>query len=476
MKAKNEILRLGELHAIETPHVAHVADLAMELYDGFSPLDGIQEKDRDLLQAAALLHDIGYASDPEQHADSGAAILEENPLACFSSKDWRAVVAVVRLHQRDWRAQLDNDWFAAFGHKRLERIKILAAILRIADGLDHGHIQDARVLYCRRGKRSDKAGIRWTWYPNNIPWAEDKADLWEAIFKRPFKFESLPEPGKDLYSGAVDKKDPALSAARKLLNTQYALMRDRLPGMLETCDPECLHDYRVAMRRFRMLLSMFRSVLPEAGVPSLDRKLDRMLDRLDPVRDAHVQLALFRTADLPEATADQVSQFLEAEAAVKNADLLKLLQSPACRKTTLLMGRFLRVEIPEKERSGAVKSFPGLADKTLHRTLRPLLDADVSAIRDHPAGMHAIRKLCRHGRYCAEFSAPALGDPIRKITTHLKTAATALGQVRDLQLQAELLKRHGMEAGRSLTERCEAEWQQFFTAWKKLIKRVNELK
>jgi CHAD domain-containing protein len=476
MKAKDEILQLGAQHSIETPHMAHVTELATALYDGFSPLPGMQEKDRDLLFAAASLHDIGYAEDPEHHVETGVSILLAHPLSCFSPKEWRAITAVVWLHQRDWRAQLENEWFAAFGRKQLERIKTLAAILRIADGLDHGRIQDTRVLYCKRGKRSDKVGIGWKWYPNNIPWAEAKADLWEAIFRRPFKFESRPEPGRFLFSGAVDKKDNALTAARKLLNTQYALMRDSLPGMLETGDPGCLHDYRVAMRRFRVLLRVFKSVLPEKDMSALDRNLGRLLDRLGPIRDAHVQLDIFRSIDIPGTKADQVRRFLEAEVEQKNAVLAKLLRSSECRNIARRMGRFLRVEIPAKERDESAKPCPKVVEKHLHKALAPLPSLDISAIRENPAVMHDVRKHCRHGHYSAQFAAPALGEEIGNLTDPLGSAAAALGHVRDIHLQIGILKDRGLEDVKGLDVQSEEAWRQFFEAWQMLIKRVKELK
>jgi CHAD domain-containing protein len=476
VKAKNDIRQFGARHFIETPHVTHVADLAMALFDGFSPLDGVPATDRDLLFTAASLHDIGYAADPAHHAAAGVSILLKHPLPCFTPTDWRSIVAVVRLHQRDWRAQMEDAWFAAFGRGRLERIKILAAILRIADGLDHGRIQDARVLYCKRGKRSDQAGIGWTWYPNNIPWAEGKADLWAAVFRRPFRLESIPEPHTDLFGGAVNRKDNALSAARKLLNTQYAIMRDCLPKILETYDPDCLHDYRVAMRRFRMLLKMFKSVLPENSRPALVRKLARMLQKLGPIRDAHVQLELFRRIEVPEGQPKEAGRFLEAAVAHQNEALAKLLQSSDSGHIAESMGRFLRVEIPEKERSGTVKSYPALAEKYLYRMLRSLPVENLSAIRKEPDKMHETRKRFRKARYCAEFAVPALGEDVRQITKQLKAACTALGRVRDIRRQIEMLKTRGVQDVKHLEVQCEDEWVRFFKARKRLIRRLRELK
>ncbi|HKL20382.1 MAG TPA: HD domain-containing protein, partial [Tichowtungia sp.] len=147
MKPKDQIRELGARFQIETPHMEQVTGLALELFDGF----GFDKKDRPLLAAAARLHDIGYAADPENHVDAGLKILADNPLPAFSSRDWKLICLIVSLHRRDWRSVLTEEVRAEFSEKRLERAKALAAALRIADGLDHSHIQDTSIRFCRRG-------------------------------------------------------------------------------------------------------------------------------------------------------------------------------------------------------------------------------------------------------------------------------------------------------------------------------------
>ncbi len=124
------------------------------------------------------------------------------------------------LHKYDWRSKLDHDLFPKVGEKELVRIKKLAAILRVADGLDHDHIQDARIQFFRRGRKVDKLGVEWRWYAGNIPWAEAKADLWEAVFKRSFRIDGKLKQSKKMFKEVVHKKDSVASAALRLLYSQ----------------------------------------------------------------------------------------------------------------------------------------------------------------------------------------------------------------------------------------------------------------
>ena len=313
MKAKGDILKLGESFGIEAPHTRHVARLALDLFDGFAPLDGLAPSDRKLLFAAATLHDIGYASNPENHVAEAARILSENPIDGFEPNDWRAVVGAVLLHKREWRQMLGHDKLAGIGEPQLERIKRIAAILRIADGLDHSHIQDASVTYCRHGKKVDRIGVLCTCYAGNIPWAEGKADLWESVFKRPFRIEGNIAGSKHAFGGIVGKKDAAIPAARRILYSQWCIMRDNAPGMVEGRDPEHLHDYRVALRRFRAALRMFKPLLEGTSHASIDRRLKDLSDHLGPLRDIHVALELVRNlfgddAAVPRETLARLEQ------------------------------------------------------------------------------------------------------------------------------------------------------------------------
>ena len=286
MKPNDQVRELGARFQIETPHVEHVAYLALQLFDGF----GFDPADRPLLAAAARLHDIGYAADPGHHVEAGLTILQENPLPAFSSGDWKLICLVVSLHRRDWRSVLTEEVSSQFRKKRLERAKTMAAALRIADGLDHSHIQDASIRFCRRGNKVDKVGVKIRWYENNMTWAEEKSDLWEAVFRRSFRIKPELVSSRDLFKGVVKKQDSALFVARKILYSQYDVMRDQVPGMLEGKDPEGLHDYRVAMRRFRVALKLFRPLFRGTSVKELQKTLGELSDRMGAVRDSHVLL------------------------------------------------------------------------------------------------------------------------------------------------------------------------------------------
>ena len=463
MKTKLEIRELGGRFRIEHPHVEHVAVLARSLFDGFSPLPGLSKKDRRLLNAAACLHDIGYASDPDNHVEAGVDILLQNPLPVFSPSEWSMIAAVVLLHQRKWKPLLAHGLFRSLDGAQQERCKKLAAVLRVADGLDHGHLQDASVLACRHGRQADQAEILCRSYAGNIPWAAGKADLWEAAFGRPLRLDGKIRSGRSIFDGIVREGDRALSAARRILYSQYDVMRDQVSGMLKGGDPEHLHDYRVAMRRFRAALKMFRPFLSGLPVESLDKQLGELSDRLGPVRDAHVLLQFVQSLEPGMCGTDGCLRSLEADADEANRSLALLLESEPCRAAVKDMNRFLRVQLPELERGGTRKKFKSHAKRCFSRIMKQARKIDDSSVRGNSERLHALRKKCRRWRYDAEFVAPVLGKEARTVAKHLKTAAGALGDLRDTQARIAWVQKISGADGvmQGLEQTLDKSWRRF---------------
>ena len=120
-------------------HSQHVSVLALQIYDGLvkNRLLRPAEKARRILQAAALLHDVGLAKARRKHQKRSCRLISGKlavPLG-WTSEDLRAVAAVARYH----RGALPNPQHkclkAISGAARAAIIR-LAAILRLANGLD----------------------------------------------------------------------------------------------------------------------------------------------------------------------------------------------------------------------------------------------------------------------------------------------------------------------------------------------------
>ena len=163
-------------------HCAHVAALAGELFDQLKDGDQLPAAGRDVLQAAALLHDIGYLINHAKHHKHAYHLIMHGDLPGLSAREIELIANVARYHRR----ALPKNTHENFG--RLDKddrrlVRRLAGILRVADGLDRTHAQLVAGVACHvsggRARIEVKAGHN----PKVELWdAERKAALFEEAF------------------------------------------------------------------------------------------------------------------------------------------------------------------------------------------------------------------------------------------------------------------------------------------------------
>lgn len=159
---KNELEEDGDLAAIRTlarrlnvepDHVFHVCTLALELFDLTVPLHGFGKTERRLLEAATLLHDTGYQRGVNQHHKHARDIILGLDLPGFKKRD-REVIACIARYHRKAEPSLRHKIYGDLPPGKQRLVRRLAAILRIADGLDRLHVASARGLRVEeRGER-----------------------------------------------------------------------------------------------------------------------------------------------------------------------------------------------------------------------------------------------------------------------------------------------------------------------------------
>ncbi len=113
-------------------HARHVADLAVALFDQTQELHGLDAVDRELLEYACLLHDIGEHVSSHGHHRHGAYLVEHGQLRGFDPAEVQVLTSLVRWHRRG-NPEVDTHPLAD-----LARIQGLTAFIRLADGLDRG--------------------------------------------------------------------------------------------------------------------------------------------------------------------------------------------------------------------------------------------------------------------------------------------------------------------------------------------------
>jgi exopolyphosphatase/guanosine-5'-triphosphate,3'-diphosphate pyrophosphatase len=118
-------------------HTTHVADLAVRLFDETAELHALGPADREMLEFAALLHDVGQHVSRKGHHRHAAYLVEHGQLRGFEPSEVQFLAALVRHHRRGDPKPAEPR-FGALTSTDRARVRKLAALLRVADGLDRG--------------------------------------------------------------------------------------------------------------------------------------------------------------------------------------------------------------------------------------------------------------------------------------------------------------------------------------------------
>ncbi|HTK32768.1 MAG TPA: Ppx/GppA phosphatase family protein [Candidatus Saccharimonadaceae bacterium] len=146
-----EDVRLRSVHALlarlgaDGPHPRHVARLALALFDALREAHGLPDEARDLLHFAALLHDIGSVIGYDGHHEHSAYVIRHGNLRGLSAQEIERVALVARYHGKAQPRKRDPE-IRALGKRARTEVRWLAAILRIAEGLERSHYQLIRSL------------------------------------------------------------------------------------------------------------------------------------------------------------------------------------------------------------------------------------------------------------------------------------------------------------------------------------------
>jgi exopolyphosphatase/guanosine-5'-triphosphate,3'-diphosphate pyrophosphatase len=154
-----DVARAGVRHLAERcdddlVHSAHVSDLALQLFDATASLHRLDVAARDYLEAAALLANVGLViSHSKHHLHSYYVIRNSDDLTGFTDNEIEIIAMVARYHRKSAPKASHPD-FARLDARSQEVVRVLAAILRVAIGLDRSHDQRVRTVGASREGRT----------------------------------------------------------------------------------------------------------------------------------------------------------------------------------------------------------------------------------------------------------------------------------------------------------------------------------
>jgi exopolyphosphatase / guanosine-5'-triphosphate,3'-diphosphate pyrophosphatase len=137
----------------EPEHSAHLARLAVSLFEQTQVLHGLDNTHREYLEAGALLANVGlFVSHSKHHLHSYYLIRNTERLAGFTDTEIEIIALLARYHRKS-APKPSHPEFAALPAAQQQVVRTLAGLLRIAIGLDRSH--EARVRAVRVTRKGE---------------------------------------------------------------------------------------------------------------------------------------------------------------------------------------------------------------------------------------------------------------------------------------------------------------------------------
>ncbi len=143
---RRQVQQLAERTESVWRHSLQCARLAVRLFDLTPSVHGLGAREREWLEYAALLHDIGYSINYRNHHKHSYYLIHNATLDAFDPGEIAIVSHVARYH-RGARPKAEHESFAALKPWQQRTVRKLTALLRVADSLDRTHASRVEEVY-----------------------------------------------------------------------------------------------------------------------------------------------------------------------------------------------------------------------------------------------------------------------------------------------------------------------------------------
>jgi exopolyphosphatase/guanosine-5'-triphosphate,3'-diphosphate pyrophosphatase len=143
---RRQVLQLAEQAHSVLRHNLQTARLAVRLFDVTASLHNFSGREREWLEHAALLHDIGYSIHYRNHHKHSYYLISNASLDGFDQPEVEIVAHVARYHRGN-EPKPSHTTFAALKPWQQKTVRRLAVLLRVADALDRTHASRVQEIY-----------------------------------------------------------------------------------------------------------------------------------------------------------------------------------------------------------------------------------------------------------------------------------------------------------------------------------------
>jgi exopolyphosphatase/guanosine-5'-triphosphate,3'-diphosphate pyrophosphatase len=221
---RRSVFELAERYGYQAAHARHIAQLALAIFDQTRAVHKLGDREREWLEFASLLHDTGAHISYERHHRHSYYLIKNGELRGFDPEEIEIVALLARYHRQATPKKAHEGYGLLKGPLR-RTVKTLAAMLRLAEGLDRSHTQIVTAVDVVPKGDAYVIRLRVAGDAELELWAAHRhAGPLEEVLQRPLRFEvygrpkpprSGPRGGKKERSSHAEQPDHAARVPRQ---------------------------------------------------------------------------------------------------------------------------------------------------------------------------------------------------------------------------------------------------------------------
>lgn len=191
---RRSALELAERCNYYAEHAQQVVRLALAIFDQTRTVHGLTDRERDWLEFAALLHDIGSLISYERHHRHSYYLIRNGDLRGFDPDEIEVVALVARYHRRG-TPKRSHEEYSRLPSPLRKTVRTLASILRVAESLDRSHTQNIAGLDLRDRGTDALLQLHTTGDAELEVWATNRhLQPFEQLLGKPVRLEAAAIP------------------------------------------------------------------------------------------------------------------------------------------------------------------------------------------------------------------------------------------------------------------------------------------
>lgn len=191
---RRDVLRVARKCQYDPVHTHHVAKLCLQIFDQTASVHKLGEREREWLEYAAILHDVGYLINIRQHHKHSYYLIKNCDLVGFTADEIELIANIARYHRKAIPED-DHRTLKDLPDDLRDTLTVLGGILRVGDALDRSHFGVVRSVQCMMTSAAMDIGLTTTDEAALEIWAaRERMDLLAQGLKRTIRFTKTAAP------------------------------------------------------------------------------------------------------------------------------------------------------------------------------------------------------------------------------------------------------------------------------------------